>query len=159
MILGNESAPGHPPGGMRTDLYASFLKLLFPNLKHARLPAFGRGRRIQSLRALRRAALRAVWSVVFWSWGVLEGALGGPACGTYHNQNASTATRTHLSQPGPFPGTHLSQPARQHNSKSMDFHIGFRRGCPVSKRFRNWNGRVVVVDAFGRSKTTFFLSL
>ena len=32
---------------------------------------------IQSLRAFRRAAPMGVWSVVFWSWGVARGGLGG----------------------------------------------------------------------------------
>ena len=35
---------------------------------------------VQSLRAFRRAALIGVWSVVFWSWGVLgrSGGVIGP---------------------------------------------------------------------------------
>ena len=36
---------------------------------------------IQSLCAFRRAALIGVWSVVFWSWGVLGGFLRGPRPG------------------------------------------------------------------------------
>ena len=38
---------------------------------------------IQSLCAFRRAALIGVWSVVFWSWGVLGGLLGAPGSSLY----------------------------------------------------------------------------